>query len=691
MVSVMAIHAQWVPIDSLAKTVRVPAGSSYYCTVNQASSLIFSDFSLSTEKLTTKAQEALAYAPQWLRITLEDKFSLLSASHQDSCAQIILDAKDPYVDEISFTIAHLPLEVIVSSSFYPEIIRENAVGIYRADSGLDYVAIIDSGSAAQGGNYFSTTQYRVLENGVETQHTLPRDTYYWFVVHPKLQGELPTYSGTTSPEPTPPPKGKFWRTYLWDHKEAGYGALCDTLKGVTFLWANKINNPAQNGALGRLSQWCNTVMPWGGGFPDYRWPYPVYLYHQHRGTCSEHGWFASAAGRTALIPVTLCKAPRYDHKWNEFFDTRWIDWEPINGWINRLDEPAHANDYWADPAKPPLNGCFNWRGDGFIWGTTERYSAVCTLSVTVTDARGDPVDGARITIDAEGVGGNFLLAGWTGSDGYCQFLLGDGVQYFTGAVSSARGSVSPATVISNSVAGKKYTWSPKVTGAGNELVMKHAPLLASTKPSSLRLVYSVDARQEYVYGKHGYALFDYSFPCTFSDERSTGSVDFFICNEENFKKYQKNESFEAVTVKKGVRVIDSIFTIPNTRDTWYLVASGDEKSVVTTLVSLSLKLLQQDGSAVQPRPDGSVTHTPALSLSCNRGFIHAAFFLSAHEYVSLQLYTAAGTVVSTLFDGRTESGLFTLSYPVNNIVPGIYFCRLLSATLCSTAKIIITR
>jgi hypothetical protein len=668
------LYAGLVTVDSASETVRVPAASHSYWIIDPYHDSVSSSIRMHGSGLTQKADRAVAIAPKWLRTALEDKFASLSVSLQDTYAQIIIDARDPYIDEIVFTIAHLPVEVINSKSFYTEIIKENVVQIYRADSGLEYVAIIDSGKAGVDDDYFSTTCYNVLENGSVVKHVLPKDQYYWFVVFPKLQGEIPAFISKNSPNPTTPSQGKFWRTYLWDHKESGYGALCDTMKGITFLWANKVNSVSENGALGRLSQWCNLIMPWGGGYPEYRWPQPVYLYNQHKGTCSEHGWFASAAARTALIPVTLTKAPRFDHKWNEFYDGRWIDWEPINGWIDRMNEPSHANDYWSDPSKGPLNGCFNWRGDGFIWGTTEHFSAVCTLDVNVSDSKGSPVDGARVTIDADGVPGNFLMAGWTGSDGFCRFLLGDDIPTFTADVQSSRGVKNKTAVITGSVAGKRYQWAPKLTGSAKELKIQ-ARNTQSDNDTAVKITFSINARNEFVYGKHEYSLYDYSFPCTFTDARITGSVDLFICNGDNYEKYKNGEPFEVVMMKRRTTRIDSFITVADDNQIWYVVVSADEKANVTGIVDASLYLQKKKGTAIV------YSHTPGHSnimVTNDSRCIHLKTCFSKQEHVTLKMYNIIGEPVKTLFSGVLSAGPEEQTFLVNNVASGIYYCKVTS-------------
>ncbi len=688
-VCVSNASAGWQTIDSFSITARIPAKSGVFCTIDRNANSITCTQAASSRTLTEKAKLAIAYSPRWLSLALEDRFAGLAAANQDRYAQIILDAKDPCVDEIAFTVAHLPNEVLLDNGFYPAVIAENAAGIYGADSGLDYVSIVDSGSAKVGGGYFSTTKYRVLVDGTAEDYVLPREMYYWFVVHPKLQGELPTYISPSDPNPTAPSAGKFWRTFLWTHKEAKYPALRDTMKGMTFLWANKVNSVEQNGVLGRLSQWCNLILPWGD-HPQYRWPQPVYLYNQHCGTCSEHGWFANAAARTALIPATLTKAPRMDHKWNEFFDERWIDWEPINGWIDRIDEqPNHANDYWSDAAKPPLGACFNWRGDGYIWGTTERYSKVCTLSVSVNDSKGRPVDGARIIVDSDGEPGNFLLAGWTGSDGLCRFLLGDEVPSFTAAVTSKAGSAAKTAVVSNSLPNQKYDWPVKMNGTVPELKVQQVPIPVTDTAGIYRAAYSIDARDEIVYGKHEYSLYGYSFPCTFSDARRTGSVDFFICDEENMSVYQSGNQFTAAVVKKRAATADSFFTLPPGDAKWNVVLSGEGKTVNTTIATISLRLLRQGPAGIGRNQAAIHKRSSFIKVHTGRSAIKLDYFLFTKGPVSLDLYSCRGRPVMTLLSGIKEAGNGSLSVDGRRLPAGVYLCRMTAGTEEHMMKIVI--
>lgn len=674
-----SLWAQWEVKDSVCFTVRVPAidNCCIYCDYAAESLCIVKPPS----GVIQVAQDAVAYAPDWLKIELEDNFSRLDSMYQDFYANMILNEQDPYVDEVAFCITHLAPQTLTNSGFYPSVLLENAEYLYRNDSVLEYVTIIDSGSASVGGNYFSTTQYRICENGDTTDYLMPRDIYYWFIVHPKLQEELPTYIDPASGSPTAPPTGKFWRNYLFNHADAGYPLLRDTLVGFKTLWNCIQNNPDSNGALGRLTRWNNTVQPWGS--PHYpRLPQPVYQYHWHTGTCSEHGWFADGAARTVLIPATLAVAYRYNHKWNEFYERRWIQWETINGWID-----YYPYDHWGSGDNIP--GCFNWRGDGYIWTVTERYTPVCTLKIHVTDAQGNPVDGAKVTINSPGSPGPWVTVGWTTSSGDCQFLLGDSVSYFTGEVQSSVGNVSATTIINNSHPNVTYFWNPVLSGTITQLKVQ-PDTLPSSPLDDYKFEYTVEVSDEILYGTNP---IDGN---TFSDFSHPGNIDFFICDQANFAAYTTGDSFYAFQIIDGASSLDSSFTLP-TEDSWYLVLSNEDQVVDKTVANITLRLLKDitgitevasakrfSGLQVSPNPFKSKT-------DISFGIGHSA------EGIELEIYDVSGRMVKSfnltsnilsLASAVSWSGTDQLDRPVP---AGIYFVRLTTPGQTYTEKVILLK
>ena len=130
-----SLWAQWEVKDSVSFTIRIPADDNCYLYCDYAAE------SLCVVKppggVIQVAQDAVAYAPDWLKVELEDNFSRLDSSYQDLYATMILNSQDPYVDEIAFCIAHLAPQTLTYYYFYPDVLLENAEYLYRNDTVLE--------------------------------------------------------------------------------------------------------------------------------------------------------------------------------------------------------------------------------------------------------------------------------------------------------------------------------------------------------------------------------------------------------------------------------------------------------------------------------------------------------------------------------------------------------------------------
>lgn len=307
--------------------------------------------------LTDDADLAVAAVPPWLRADLALSLDHQDDETQDTLAALILEAADPrYVDEIAFVIAHLSPEVLNDRSFYPQLIAENAALIYARDADLDYVALVEE---SDGDDTWTTATYQVVDSdGATVARTLERDTYYWFVVHPRIEDERPYYidawatcNDSDLECPVSPEEGTFWRDFLWDKADdtCPEGRTCpvlaDTLAGVDTLWKSKAYSMDDNGAIGALTGFVLTGMDFGA--LSERSVQPNRIYGLGHGNCGEHSDITTAAARTALIPTWNVGAWGNDHTWNEFWDDGWMQWEPVNVYVGHWYYYADANhDYY---------------------------------------------------------------------------------------------------------------------------------------------------------------------------------------------------------------------------------------------------------------------------------------------------------------------------------------------------------
>ncbi len=666
----------WILIDSVSFQARIPAGER--CCVY---------FDRSAESLRTvppddgliqPARDAVAKAPDWLQFALEDNFARIGSTYQMLYANLILDAVDPCVDEIAFTVAHLAPQTLTSSSMNIDMLLENAECVYMNDAALDYVTIVDSGDALEGGNYFSTTWYAVGDSSSDdtTVYVLPREIYYWFIVNPKLHKEFPGYVNPATGGLADPPTGKFWRNWLFNEAESGYPILKDRLAGCQTLWESRENN-IDNGAVGVVTQWMKDVMEF---ISTSHHDQPVRIYHQHRGTCSVWAYLTSGVARACLIPATVTVAYRNNHKWNEFYERRWVHWEPVNTWMDapyRLERMGSVGQ---------LRSVFNWRGDGYCWTANEQYTTVCTLVVDVDDVNGNPVDGARIIIDGPGYPGPRATFGLTSSSGQCRFLLGDSISWFSGNIESDVGSEPTTTIITNSQPGMLYTWDVDLTGSIPQLQAE-----PDTMPTSPRNDFMFEFRFD-VPGEFDYAM-NPDDGDMFSESFSPGNLDFFICDSGNYETYVSGGSFRAFRIAEDATSGESTFVLP-TDDRWSMVLSNEDASTATGALDIQVKLYQQltgiaegvvfrAGPAscrVSPNPFSGTTMVYATgAVDCRKG---------------VQVWDASGRLVRRLpldsgvglrtccWDGTDDAG--------QRLSPGVYFVCLEHATGRLRAKAILT-
>ena len=137
-----------------------------------------------------EAEQALGLVPDWLRMELYDMFTRMSTGQQEVWGRLILDIQDPRtIDEVAFTIAHSSKDVLRAAD--PQLYVKNAQILYQISPEIPYADIVDYGVPGQDSDYYSTVRYKTIRGGVLDEYELPRDIYYWYVVHPKHGDETP--------------------------------------------------------------------------------------------------------------------------------------------------------------------------------------------------------------------------------------------------------------------------------------------------------------------------------------------------------------------------------------------------------------------------------------------------------------------------------------------------------------------
>ena len=211
------------PPEPVAATLRalLPPGQVAAVRVDLASAS--TDRYDPTVVLSEAAEQAVAAAPSWLRSRLRMRLGMLEPALQDELAALITDAPDArFVDEIAFSIANTQEHDLALDDFDPSIITDNAAAIYEFSEAIPYAEVVDIGEPG-GDDQASTVHYDYVDaDGVPASFELEPETYYWWVVHPKLDHEELVPVDPTTGVAAAPPVGVHWRRYLMQSSEESF-------------------------------------------------------------------------------------------------------------------------------------------------------------------------------------------------------------------------------------------------------------------------------------------------------------------------------------------------------------------------------------------------------------------------------------------------------------------------------------
>jgi len=343
-----------------------------------------------SSRLSEKIKNAIAKSPKWIQRDLTRQFLSIDG---EEYADLILEMDRRYVDEIAFTIAHCPIGSVPSVN----IIKCNVLILYENDEWIKYSDIIDYDDNQ--GNYYSTIRYWVLENDTEKQLEYPPEIYYWYIVHPNVISDAKYVYG------------KFWRDYLFNHNDLGYPLLKEKLSEIKYLWDCKSysqpsyrlwgwsmeNHPT---AIEAISYWVGKTVP-AQALGD-RPVQPNVIAHEHNGWCGELKIIAVAALSTALIPSVSANNIGEDHVWRQFYERGWHQsdnwWADAGGVIDKPDIYAYG---WGKD----MSAIFAKKCDKSIFELTPTYihpEDRKTICFQVLDRYLKPVDGARVTVTVQG-------------------------------------------------------------------------------------------------------------------------------------------------------------------------------------------------------------------------------------------------------------------------------------------------
>lgn len=355
----------------------------------------------------------------------------------------------------------------------------------------------------------------------------------------------------------------------------------------------------------------------------------VRILYGHYENCGGIAILITAAARTALLPAAKVSGGPEDHEWNEIYlEDRWlpfqVDWSDS---ATRIDVPGNRQDVDYDGGKD-LSMVFTFRGDGLAINDMERYSDNVFFSLTVTDATGNPVDGASVLLATETYYDEqqLMLATVevTDTEGRVEFPVGDRQNYYI-RVDSPAGywpdadhvewvacADENATNPGNIACPQKAPWDesrdmPTTDATGVTIPLdivldgqegSGVPVL---EPSGT--VDGTDALSPYrlqVDLAVHHRVRDLVSLLTATDVDPMGRLDLFLLDSDNMMRYMQQQPFEA---HQHVEILEEAegpivdLSLPDTSHSWYLLLSNSRRVATSQHydIRIDVQSAQPDG------------------------------------------------------------------------------------------------
>ena len=473
------------------------------------------------EQLPEAVEKAIARTPSWLHYDLRFKFrQITNATHRNNMVALLNGTPKQYLDEVAFQLTYLPYEVLKDSRFVNtwNWLRKNVELIYTHADSLKYVRLVEHGDTATG-DWYTTTEYKIRRSGTDVWQEVDRYYYYMFIVMPKIEqeGVYVTDNTASTGQRT---WGYGWREYLWSDPDSacsyrpvnisGYKVVdangkYDTLRvdsiprlgeimqmpeylwdEQTGIWFFLRDFKSTDHALNVLGNWCSRCIPMDvTSSDDYRPSQPNHIAWKHIGNCHEDALLVAAAARTALIPLMHIGDFCDDHVWGMMHDggdSIWHHFEFFRGGCS-----PNRPYYWGMTNMQPT-GNYGWASslvqgyvpDGTLFNVSDYYTKqtpACDFELTVTDADGKAVDGARVNMYSTNYQYSssspyIMSAGylWTDANGKIRAKIGSGNKYYMKIYHPKLGSFPEESgkvyimINANTVAGKSYKVNYKFPG-----------------------------------------------------------------------------------------------------------------------------------------------------------------------------------------------------------------------------------
>jgi hypothetical protein len=610
--------ASWEVVDTLSAMVEIPPQDVKVLRVDHENiTLEPVDWYDPVKALKTLHGQAVDRVEPWLKRDLAVQLNRMG-SNGDRFARLIINCQeDKWVDEIAFSVAHTPPEVL-SQMGQPIVLQDNAEFLYGQDGDLAYADLVER--TGEDGD-FTTVSYL---NWTGARHEYPREIYYWYIAHARVFWETPAKVAGKS----------LWRKAYWD--EITYDDS-NTLRS----WLTNCGNIIE--AANASTVWMQMNMEFGYGTNPLQ---PVQVILERYGSCGQYSITTASSLKAAMIPARITMYPASDHQWCEvYIDGHWMHVDASNDVAGNanLKEPnlirrtksVNFNDagVFERGWKPYMSATSTFRSDDVVMNTIDitapdpqfgfretgmtnntgraphKYTETSTVHITVTDDIGDPIEGAyvgiyRIGHDIYNPGTpdypHFANLNYTNATGEVEFELGlqgycgrcDDDHYY-GALVLSRYNQATNDFYTFSVPeeNQEYSHHFRVTGDASrqdEPTFSHIVTFPEY-PRDFRLDIDLEAwgRQRHTHGEWGqYEMFNFrtSFDHTFPSD-----IDLAAVNRSMLDSFYTNNGAATWDHVKDAESLSTIFAIPHEEDIFVLLANTDSH-YTTKVVNITVDL-----------------------------------------------------------------------------------------------------
>ncbi|MDZ4121571.1 MAG: FlgD immunoglobulin-like domain containing protein, partial [Candidatus Cloacimonadaceae bacterium] len=421
---------------------------------------------------------------------------------------------------------------------------------------------------------------------------------------------------------------------------------------------------------------------------------PVRIYRKHFGRCGEYADYTAAVARTALIPCTSILSMSTDHTWNEFWDERWVMWEPVNGY---LDIPLVYENGWGKV----FGSVFEIRSDGFLAPVTERYSeGLATIHLSVVDENNIPIDGAKVVLAFWENAYRVDMVSFTDNEGLVVFPVGENRSYFARVETSfalyppIAGTYS--ALAQNAEDGQDYYYQFVMqTPLPQPTVNTIEPPVDNADDWRYAIVYNVP--RYYLSGRVTWDdISAQGIPSRFYKEVSApGDISYLITDADNVLFYQIMLTCEAYQYQYAMSSVNAVFDIPLGQDYYAFVDNSHRHATAQYIegailykhwgVNLDDMVIPPVKTALYPNHPNPFNPQTALS-----------YYLDEAQTVCLEVYNLRGQLVDTVFQGESSAGKHTVYWNARNadreaIASGIYYVRLKTPKTTHTQKMLLLK